>query len=79
MQVVNEKLTGPDFVWFLPSWLPDNWWAVEDEDNCIAKEMIKALEHSLGGSGINIFNDEPLRVLVSNKVDCNYKAHLLFN
>ena len=79
MQVINEKLAGPDFVWFLPNWLPDNWWATKDNNDCIAKEMIKALEHSLGGTGNNIFNDEPFRILVSNKVDCDYKAHLLFN
>ena len=69
MQVVKEKLAGPDFVWFLPNWLPDNWWITEDSTDCTAEEMGRALEHSLGGSGNNVQDDDPSRVLASNKVD----------
>ena len=25
VQVIKEKLTGPDFVWFLPGWFKANW------------------------------------------------------
>ena len=69
VQVVKEKLAGADFVWFLPIWLPENWWAAVDGTDCTAKEMSKALEHSLGGTGNNILDDDPSRVLVSSKVD----------
>ena len=50
-------------------WLPDNWWAAVDGTDCTAEEMSKALEYSLGGSGNNVLDDDPSRVLVSNKVD----------
>ena len=68
MQIVKEKLAGPDFVWFLPAWLTNDWWTAVDGTDCTAEEMRRALEHSLGASGINIFDNDLSRVLVSNKV-----------
>ena len=39
-----------------------------DGTHCTAEEMSTALEHSLGGRGISILNNNPFRVLVSDKV-----------
>ena len=68
IQVIKEKLTGPDFVWFFPGWLRPNWWAAVDGTDCTAEEMSKALEHSLGGRGNSVLDNDPSRILVSNKV-----------
>lgn len=68
MQAVKEKLTGPDFVWFLPAGLTANWWTRVGGSDCTADEMRIALEHSLGGSGYNVLDNDPSSVLVSNKV-----------
>ena len=68
MQVVKEKLAGPDFVWLLPGWYRANWWAAVDGTDCTAEEMSKALEHTIVGNGIAICDDDLSRILASNKV-----------
>ena len=68
IQVIKENLVGPDFVWVLPGWLEDNWWAAVDGTDCTAEEMSKALEHSVGARGNGRLDNDPSRVLVSNKV-----------
>ena len=68
MQVVKEKLVGPDFVWFIPAWIRGGWWAAVDGTDCTAEEMSKALEHSLGVNGNSVFDNNLFRVLISNKV-----------
>ena len=67
-QVIKEKLVGPDFVWMLPGWYEDNWWAAVDGTDCTAEEMGKALEHSVGARGNGKLDHDLSRVLVSNKV-----------
>ena len=39
-----------------------------DGTDCTAEEMRKALEHSLGGRGKSLFDNNLSRVLVSDKV-----------
>ena len=39
-----------------------------DGTDCTAEEMSKALEHSFGGRGNGILDNDPSRILVSNKV-----------
>ena len=39
-----------------------------DGTDCTAEEMSKALEHSLGDRGNGKLDNDPSRVLVSNKV-----------
>ena len=39
-----------------------------DGTDCTAEEMSKALEHSLGALGNSILDNDPSRILVSNKV-----------
>ena len=68
IQVIKANLVGPDFVWVLPGWLEDNWWAAVDGTDCTAEEMSKALEHSVGARGNGRLDNDPSRVLVSNKV-----------
>ena len=68
VQVIKEKLVGPDFVWMLPGWYKANWWAEVDDTDCTPKEMSKALEHSLGARGNDKLDNDPSRVLVSDKV-----------
>ena len=68
MQMIKENLAGPNFVWFFPGWFRANWWAAVDGTHCTAEEMSTALEDSLGGRGISILNNNPSRVLVSDKV-----------
>ena len=70
VQVIKEELAGPDFVWMLPGWYKARWWAEVNDTNstCTAEEMCKALEHTLGGRGHDIFDYNSSRVLVSNKV-----------
>ena len=66
--MVNYRLAGPSFVWFLPGWLRANWWVATDDISCTAEEMSKSLEHTLGGRGNGVFDNDPTRMLVSNKV-----------
>ena len=68
IQVIKANLVGRDFVWVLPGWLEDNWWAAVDGTDCTAEEMRKALEHSVGARGNGRLDNDPSRVLVSNKV-----------
>ena len=68
VQVIRENLAGPDFVWFLPGWFRANWWAAVDGTDCTAEEMSKGLEHSLGSRGNGALDNDPSRVLVSDKV-----------
>ena len=68
VQVTRENLAGPDFVWLLPGWFRANWWAAVDGTDCTAEEMSKALEHSLGGRGNDILDNDLSRILVSDKV-----------
>ena len=68
IQVTRASLAGPDFVWLLPGWFRANWWAAADGTDCTAEEMSKALEHSLGGRGNSLFDNELSRILVSDKV-----------
>ena len=67
-KVIESRLAGPSFVWFFPGWLRANWWAAVGENDCTAEEMSKALEHTLGGLGIGVVDNDPSRILVSNKV-----------
>jgi len=39
-----------------------------DDTDCTAEEMSRALEHSLGGNGDSILDNNPYRTLVSKKV-----------
>lgn len=39
-----------------------------DGTDCTAKEMRNGLEHSLGGLGIGVVDNNPSKILVSNKV-----------
>ena len=73
LQVIKSRLAGPDFVWFLPGWFRANWWTAVNGTDCTAEEMSKALEHSLGGLGNSVLDNDPSRVLVSDKV--NYYMH----
>ena len=66
--MIKNRLAGPDFVWFFPGWFKANWWATVDGTDCTAEEMSKALEHSLGDRGNGKLDNDPSRVLVSNKV-----------
>ena len=66
--MIKNRLTGPNFVWFLPGWLKPNWWAAVDGTDCTAEEMSKALEYSLGGRSNSVVDNDPTRILVSNKV-----------
>ena len=68
IQVINYQLVGPQFVWLIPGWLRTNWWAAVDGINCTAEEMSKALEHSLGGRGNSVIDNDTTRILVSYKV-----------
>ena len=43
-----------------------------DGTDCTAEEMSKALEHSLGGLGNSVLDNDPNRILVSEKVSCYY-------
>lgn len=52
----------------LPGWYTANWWAAVDGTDCTAEEMSKALEHSLGSRGNDELDNNPSRILVSNKV-----------
>ena len=66
--MIKEKLAGPDFVWFFPGWYRANWWAAVDGTDCTAEEMSEALEHTLGGLGNGVLDNDPSRILVSSKV-----------
>ena len=66
--MVKENLAGPDFVWLLPGWFRANWWAAVDGTDCTAEEMSEALEHMIVASGNSILDNDPSRVLTSNKV-----------
>ena len=66
--MIKNRLAGPEFVWILPGWLRPNWWTAVDGTDCTAEEMSKALEHSLGGLGNGMVDNDPSRTLVSNKV-----------
>ena len=70
--MLQNRLAGPDFVWFLPGWFRANWWAAVDGTDCTAEEMNKTLERSLGGLGNSMVIHDPTRVLVSNKVSLLY-------
>ena len=79
--MINYGLVGPDFVWMIPGWYRANWWAAVDGTNCTAEEMSKALEHTLGGYGNGLFDNDPTRILVSYKVCLivkGYKLHVLY-
>ena len=78
IQVIKENLVGPDFVWVLPGWLEDNWWAAVDGTDCTAEEMSKALEHSVGARGNGKLDNDPSRILVSNKVQQHPTDLVLF-
>ena len=39
-----------------------------DGTDCTAEEMNESLEHSLGGLGNSMVDNDPTRILVSNKV-----------
>ena len=66
--MVANRLTGSNFVWFLPGWFRANWWTAVDGTDCTAEEMNKALEHSLAGNGNGILENDPSRKLISAKV-----------
>ena len=68
VQVIKENLAGPDFVWLLPGWFRANWWAAVDGTDCTAEEMSQALEHTIVISGNDILDNDPSRILASNKV-----------
>ena len=77
--MIKSQLTGPDFVWFLPGWFRANWWAAVDDTDCTAEEMSEGLEHSLGGLGNSVVDNNPNRILVSNKVNHCMWRHCQFN
>ena len=66
--MIQSRLAGPDFVWLLPGWFRDNWWATVGDTDCTAEEMNETLEHSIGGLGNGVVLNDPTRILVSNKV-----------
>ena len=68
VQVIKEKLAGPDFVWFFPGWYRTNWWNAVDGTDCTAEEMRRHLEHTIVGSGNSILDNNSSRILASNKV-----------
>ena len=81
IQVISYRLVGPDFVWLIPGWLRTNQWAAVDSTGCTADEISKALEHSLGGRGNSVVDNDPTRMLVSYKVCLIvkvYKLHSLY-
>ena len=55
-------------MWFTPGWFRANWWAAVDGTDCTAEEMSKALEHSLGGLGNSVNDNNQSRIIVSDKV-----------
>ena len=46
-----------------------------DGTDCTAEQLSKALEHSLAGLGNSVLDNNPSRILVSNKV--NYCMHII--
>jgi len=67
-QAVKKRLTGPDFVWFIPGWFKDKWWTAVDGTECSAEQMEKSLDQTLGGRGNSVLDSNKSRLLVSNKV-----------
>ena len=49
-----------------------------DGTDCTAEEMSKALEHSLGGLGNSVNDNNQSRILVSNKVATTISCSYLF-
>ena len=70
MQVIKKGLVGPNFVWLFPGWFAPNWWNYNGTD-CFPKDMISALDHSLGFRGNSEDTKNHSRVIVSNRV-CYY-------
>ena len=77
--MIKEKLSGPDFVWFLPGWYRANWWAAVDGTDCTAEEMSKALEHTIVGGRNDILDNHLSRILASNKVCVLIICKVLFS
>ena len=49
-----------------------------DDTNCTAEEMSKSLEHSLGGLGNSVVDNDPNKTFVSNKVCFDSNIYLKF-
>jgi len=69
LQIIKGRLTGPDYVWFLPGWFKANWWSAGNDTSCSAKEIQATLEHTLGGLGNSILATNLSRIIVSDQVE----------